>query len=282
MRSVVRSCLCFTFLVVPVCVSAQQETTESAPKSAATSPLATNSDTSSVDRLAAHATRTLPAHVNPNPPNAGDLKMQEETWKGEYEADANGSAILGLDAKPIPVLYNRKGKRIHSKYKAPKTHPINIVNGTLTVDGWTGKARLNHDIPDLKYIYLSAPGMGTVIIAQTAFPGSEEQKQAFAGTTLTVKAGNHELQLSSDQQLVQSKQPVSAYVKFDPAYLEDPKYPVMGYGTLPISPYEWPGAKQATVKGAVESAPPLPASMRPRMSGAVAATPAVHPINMQP
>jgi len=211
--------------------------------------------------------RVLPDDVPPNPPKPEDLKLQKMVWHGEYEADHLGKPLLGPDGKPLPVLYNLKGKRQKSKIKIPKTHPITIVAGTLTVDGWTGKARLNYDIPDLKYIYLSAPTVGTVIISQTAFPGSVEQKGAFDGSNLTVKAGDHELQLASDKPML-GKKPVAAWVKIDPAYTEDPKYPVMGYGSKAKSPYEWPGAKLEKAKeksSAVVEAPPLPVSMRPKM-----------------
>ena len=215
------------------------------------------------DLPAAHSTRDLPPEVEANPPKPEDLKASGSTWKGEYEADKDGKAILGPDDLPIPVLYNSKGKREKSKIKKAKSHPIHIASGTLTVDGWTGKAHLNYDIPDLKFIFLSAPTVGTVVVSQAAFPGSKEQKEAFVGKTLTVKAGDHELQLASDTVLL-GKKPESAWVRQDADFTEDPRYPVMGYGSAAKAPYEWPGAKDTKQKG-VSDAPPLPMSMRPKM-----------------
>jgi hypothetical protein len=190
------------------------------------------------------------------------------TWNGEYEADNDGKPLLGPDARPLPVLYTRKGKRVKSKIKLPKTHPIKIAAGTMTVDGWTGKARLNYDIPDLRYIYLSVPNIGTAVVSQSAFPGSTEQKDAFHENMLTVLAGGHQLELTSDKTLL-GKKAVSAWVRFDPAYTEDARYPVMGYGSAASAPYEWPGAKDGKAGVGPVEAPPLPASMRPKLATAV-------------
>ncbi len=211
----------------------------------------------------AHLLRVLPDDILPNPPKPEELKTNEMTWKGEYEADKLGKPLLGPDGKPLPVLYNKKGKRVKSKIKIPKTHPITIQAGTLTVDGWTGKARLNYDIPDLKYIYLSAPVVGTLIVSQQAFPGSVEQKEAFNGQTLTVSSGDHEFQLTSDKPLM-GKNAVSAWVKVDSDFTEDPRYPVMGYGSKSKAPYEWPGAKIEKATHTID-APPLPVSMQPKL-----------------
>ena len=242
---------------------AQPATQETQPATQdATEPKAKEPKT---DEPAAHTLKTLPVDMAPNPPSDDELKSSGMTWRGEYEADAEGQPLLGPDARPLPVLYNKKGKRVKAKLKLGKTHPLSIANGTLTVDGWTGKARLNYDIPDERgLIYLSAPEVGTVIVSQTAFPGSVEQKEAFRDNTLTVKAGDHELQLASDKPLL-GKKPESAWVKFDPAFTQDPRYPVMGYGRAEAAPYEWPGAKPAK-EGGVAEAPPLPASMQPKLA----------------
>ncbi|WP_157178341.1 hypothetical protein [Terriglobus roseus] len=222
------------------------------------------------DEPSAHTLKVLPAGMEPNPPSVEDLAASGMTWRGEYEASFDGTPLVGPDARPLPVLYNKKGKRVKSKIKVAKSHPISIVDGTMTVDGWTGKARLNHDIPDLKFIYLSAPTIGTVIVSQSAFPGSLEQKDAFRENTLSVKVGDHEFQLASEKPLT-GKKPESAWVKFDPQYTEDSRYPVMGYGSTAGAPYEWPGAKRIENKEATV-APPLPTGMRPKLATAVCIT----------
>jgi hypothetical protein len=217
------------------------------------------------DPPAEHSLRKLPPDVLPNPPKQDDLVLAKRSWRGEYEADAIGLPLLGLDGKPIPVLYDKKGKRIKSGVKIPKTHPIVIAQGTLTVDGLTAKARLNHDIPDLRYIYLSVPDVGTVIVAQGAFIGAAEQAEAFNGNTLTVMAGGHQVQLTSDRPLL-DKGKKSAWVKIDQTYIADKRTPIMGYGSSLHAPYEWPGAKSVAEVGS-KNAPPLPKQLLPTLSG---------------
>lgn len=237
----------------------------------------------------AGATRTLPPGVEPNPPKPEELALNGMTWKGEYETDTTGKILLGSDAMPLPVLYNKKGKRVRSKVKLPKTHPISISNGTLTVDGWAGKAQMNYDVPDMQFLYLSSPSIGTVVISQVPFPGSKEQKAAFDGQTLTVKVEDHELQLASDKPMLKTKA-ASAYVKYDAGFTQDGRYPVMGYGSAIDRPYAWPGAKEARVSGAAGDAPPLPASMKPKLAtticipqaGHSCATPAAASANAAP
>ena len=132
----------------------------------------------------------------------------------------------------------------------------------MTVDGMTVKAALNYEIKDLKYVYFFVPGLGTVVVSNDPFPAAVEQKQAFVDKTLTVKVGEHVLQLSSDDRLL-GKVPESAYVLVDKSFSMPTKFPAMGYGTLRVAPYAWPGSKSnEELKGVVE-APPLPADLRP-------------------
>ena len=68
------------------------------------------------------------------------------------------------------------------KEKPPKMTPVSISAGTLTVDGWTGKARLNYDIADLevRWLCVYAPGIGTTIVSQSPFCRCDgEQPGAF-------------------------------------------------------------------------------------------------------
>ena len=205
--------------------------------------------------------RALPPGLDANPPAPDDLKAEHLTWKGEYQATKDGQPVLGPDSRPIPVLYNTKGKRVKSKVKPLHTHPLTVVAGTLTVDGWTGKARLNYDIPGQDFLYFSSPSIGTVIVSQTAFPDSREQKFAMDGKTLTIHVSEHEIQLSSDKPMA-LKKPESVWVRLDTGYRQDPRYPVMGYGAVTRQPYAWPAATLAATRGAA-AAPPLPQSMMP-------------------
>ena len=97
--------------------------------------------------------------------------------KGHPVFDAAGKPVFATAGEPG---IRRKGKEDRrKKMKPPKMTPLSISAGTLTVDGWTGKAQLNYDIADLKFLYLYAPGIGTTIVSQNPFPGAKEQPGAF-------------------------------------------------------------------------------------------------------
>ena len=161
--------------------------------------------------------------------------------------------------------YDENGKKLHAvKVKPPKTVSVSISRGILTVDGLTGKAALNYEIKDLKYLYFYVPGIGTTVVSNDPFPGAVEQKKAFDDKTLTVSVGEHVVQLSSDKRLL-GKMPESAFVRVDKTFLVPTKFPVMGYGPIRVAPYAWPGSRvNEELKGAVE-APPLPTDLRPAL-----------------
>ena len=144
-------------------------------------------------------------------------------------------AATGKDGKPLKPKHPPKPKKV----KPPPMVPVTIQRGVLTVDGWTGKADLNYTIMDLKYIYLWAPGIGTVVVSSDPFPGAQIQGNAIDGHTLTVNVEGHTLQLTSEHNLLSGKELVkAAYVLLDTAYVPDsPQYPQFGYGTSPKAPY---------------------------------------------
>jgi hypothetical protein len=184
------------------------------------------------------------------------------------QRDKFGHPLFDDHGKPVMQTkdnlgYDENGKKLHaSKEKPPKTVSVSITRGTLTIDGMTGKAALNYEIKDLKYVYFYIPGIGTTVVSNAPFPGAVEQKKAFDDKTLTVTVGEHIVQLTSDQRLL-GKAPESAFVLVDKNFTVPTKFPVMGYGPIRVAPYIWPGSKQnEDLKGAVE-APPLPADLRP-------------------
>ena len=188
----------------------------------------------------------------------------------KQQRDKKGHPLFDLKGQPVMQTkdnlgYDENGKKIHPvKEKPPKTVSVSISHGTLTVDGLIGKAALNYEIKDLKYVYFYVPGIGTTVVSNDPFPGAVEQKHAFDDKTLTVTVGEHVLQLSSDNRLL-GKSPESAYVLVDKYFSAPAKFPVMGYGPIRVAPYAWPGSKQnGEEKGALE-APPLPADLRPAL-----------------
>src|SRR5271170_6255491 len=186
----------------------------------------------------------------------------------KQQRDKYGHPLFDEHNKPVMQTkdnlgYDENGKKLHpSKEKPPKLVSVSIARGTLTVDGMTGKAALNYEIKDLKYVYFFIPGIGTTVVSNAPFPGAVEQKRAFDDKTLTVTVNDHIVQLTSDQRLL-GKAAESAFVSVDKGFTVPTKFPVMGYGPIRVAPYAWPGSKQnAELKDAAE-APPLPADLRP-------------------
>jgi hypothetical protein len=181
--------------------------------------------------------------------------------------DKKGHPAFDEDGKPVfetatNLGYTENGKKIPiKKVKPPKTTPVSIAAGTLTVDGWTGKARLNYDIADLKFLYLYAPGIGTTIVSQNPFPGAKEQVAAFNDKTLKITVDGHPLELASEKRLL-GKKPQSAWVEVDRGFLLPAKFPVFGYGDTIKAPYAWPGSKEVVAS----KAPPLPPDVTPTLA----------------
>jgi hypothetical protein len=184
----------------------------------------------------------------------------------KQQRDKFGHPLFDEHGKPVfqtatELGYDEHGHKLHAeKVKPPKMTPVSIAQGTYTVDGVIGKAELNYDIADLKYIYLYAPGIGVTVISNEPFPGAKAQPNAFNDKTLTVNVGDHTLQLYSEKRLFAKPEP--AYVLVDRDFMLPSKFPVMGYGELRQPPYAWPGAKQVQEAGVVPP-PPLPVNLRP-------------------
>jgi len=184
--------------------------------------------------------------------------------------DKKGHPVFDSGGKPVfqtanNLGYDEKGKKIVAKKeKPPRMTPVSISAGTLTVDGWTGKARLNYDIADLKYLYIYAPGIGTTIVSQNPFPGAKEQPGAFNGATLKITVDGHSIEVASEKQLL-GKNPAAAWVVVDRGFLLPARFPVFGYGDTTRAPYIWPGSKQSVSSGGPAQPPPLPPDVRPAL-----------------
>jgi hypothetical protein len=143
---------------------------------------------------------------------------------------------------------------------------MTIERGVLTVDGWTGKADLNYQIPDFKFAYIWVPGVGTAVISHEFFKGSKLQVDAFNGNMLTVKIDEHTVQLTSERPLLPSKNKKvktdSAYVALDTTYADPSLFPVFGYGDTSVAPFKWPGSLADLHRN--PEAPPMPAGIKPK------------------
>jgi hypothetical protein len=187
----------------------------------------------------------------------------------KQQRDKKGHPLFDDNGKPVFQTKNDKGYDEHGKKikvqkeKEPKKIPMSVARGTMTVDGMTGKAALNYDIADLKFVYLYAPGIGVAIVSSEPFQGAVEQKNAFNGKTLTVNIGEHTLQLASEKLLL-GKKTESAYVMVDRQFTLPSRFPVMGYGTVMKPPYQWPGSKQNGKEADIaDYAPPPPSDLLP-------------------
>ncbi|MGA7157338.1 MAG: hypothetical protein WBY53_10845 [Acidobacteriaceae bacterium] len=189
------------------------------------------------------------------------------------QRDKKGHPLFDEKGKPVFQTasdkgYDEHGKKIKVvKEKPPKMIPVTIARGTFTVDGMIGKAELNYNIADFKYMYLYAPGIGTLVVSDRPFQGGKEEKNAFNDKTLTVTTEDHKLQVASDVRLLpKGKKAESAYVLVDRDFFLPTPYPVVGYGGIVKAPYVWPGSREnAPLKGAFVAPPPIPVDLRPVM-----------------
>ena len=177
-------------------------------------------------------------------------------------------------AKQPKAKKAKKAKK--KKERKPEVTPLTVTRGTFTVDGIIGKAALNYKIADLKFLYFYLPGVGTVIVSNNRFDGATEEPGAFSGQSLTVTAGNHEMQLSSDDVILgrtahlgkggkKNARPESAWVMLDDGFFLSEKFPVVGYGAVATRPYQWPGSKVSPVQSGVKDAPPIPKVLKPKL-----------------
>lgn len=190
------------------------------------------------------------------------------------QRDKHGHPVFDEHGKPVfqtatDLGYDEKGHKLKvKKEKPPKATPVSISRGTYTVDGVIGKAALNYDIPDLKYIYLYAPGVGIAVVSNAPFPGAKEQPTAFDGMTLTVTVDGHSLQLASEKKLLpgKDKHPQPAYVLVDRDFQMPSRFPVVGYGEIRRPPYAWPGSRLNGKFAGPVAPPPIPKDLRPTLA----------------
>jgi hypothetical protein len=188
--------------------------------------------------------------------------MQLRDKKGHPVFDAEGNPVFQTANN---LGYDEHGKKIkRKKQKERRKTPLAIHAGVLTVDGWTGKARLNYDIADVNYLYVYAPGIGTTVVCLSQFPGATEQVNAFKDKTLHVTVEGHVMELSSEKQLL-GKKPAAAWVAVDRGFMLPERFPVFGYGTTTRPPYAWPGSKQTIEAAGVITPPPLPKDVQPKL-----------------
>jgi len=288
LRTTIGRFLALGWIASAACLSAQTETTAPADRTqaaAAAAPAAQSTATQPKPAKDKSAKKAKNVYTGPNtivvlPPTPmldgegkqrvdpdGNLMFnppvkQIRDKKGHPAFDGNGKPLFQTATN---LGYDEKGRKILvKKVKPPKMTPVSISAGTLTVDGWTGKARLNYDIADLKFLYIYAPGVGIAIVSQNQFPGAKEQPSAFNGKALKITVDGHPIELASEKPLL-GKKPQSAWVVVDRGFLLPAKFPVFGYGSATKAPYAWPGSKESVAAKGPVQAPPLPPDVRPTL-----------------
>ncbi|GAA3762420.1 hypothetical protein [Terriglobus aquaticus] len=196
-------------------------------------------------------------------------KKQQEAEAKLLKLEDNEIAISVFDDQGNPVKIPpcaKKDKSCQEKRKEllkQKRVELNVQNGTLTVDGMIGRARLNYEIPSFLYLYVSVPGYGTIVASPVHFPYSTELKDALDGPTLTITTpDDHVVQLSSEKPL-SGKAKRSIFFAVDHDFQQPGRYPSIGYGTVNKAPYVWPGALPMSdeQKRHLANAPALPKGM---------------------
>ncbi len=163
---------------------------------------------------------------------------------------------------------------------------MNIQDGILSVDGLLAKVHLDYKVVDAEFFYFYVPGEGTAVVSRFKTPNSTEIKDAFRGNVLRFATGGHDFKLENSGPML-TRGSATAYVKLDMDREAKTlgNYPMMGFGTVPQSPYAWPAAlplphqeTAATDSGNSLKAPPIPDYMLPRrISVSVSTVPADAP-----
>lgn len=210
-----------------------------------------------------------------------DAKAQKQAEKDRKSAEEEAKFLKLQDNEIVAAAFDEQGNPVklppcskkdkvcqqkRKELLKQKKIGLHVQNGTLTVDGWTGKARLNYDVKNFQYLYVSVPTYGTIVASPEHFPNSTELKNALDGQTLTITTkDDHIVQLASDE-LLAGKQKHSIFYSVDSNYRQPGNFPSVGYGFVNKAPYAWPGTLPLTEdqKRRMAQAPVLPKGMEAR------------------
>ena len=252
--------LLIAFIAAQLLPAAHAAASNPAESDAIAAPPATSTATP------APASTTQSATATPAVTEADKDDDDDDTTNGKPAPSKHG--LFGPKKLPYCKPGEDPGPKKTCRIKLPKMTPVNITDGTLTVDGMIAKVGLNYQIADLKYLYFWVPGTGIYVVGDKPFPNAKEEPAAFHGHTLTVTVNDRSVQLYSDQFLLKKeRKEISAWVLLDPtlaAPSDDPHFrsPTFGWGVSPAAPYSWPGSNMSDPKKHA-LAPPVPTNLRP-------------------
>lgn len=156
----------------------------------------------------------------------------------------------------------------HRKTDAPLIY-ARVRNGIYSVDGMVGKVQLNYDVKGANYLYLFVPGVGTALVSLAPSTDAVSVPAAYHDGELTLRIGDHTLNLTGVESLVNDngKTPAKVFVLLDRESWKLNHTPMLGFGMTAKAPYEWPGAlpQQADADPQPEVVRlPVPVSLLPR------------------
>ena len=168
----------------------------------------------------------------------------------KQQRDKKGHPLFDAEGKPVmqtkdELGYDENGKKLHrlEREAAKDNRQSPSAVAPLTVDGMTGKAALNYEIKDLKYVYFYVPGIGTTVVSTDPFPGAVEQE------TCLRRQDPHRDRKRAHRAVILGQSPLRQgsaslpIVLVDKSFSVPTRFPVMGYGPIRVAPYAWPGSK---------------------------------------
>ncbi len=181
-----------------------------------------------------------------------------------FAAGTSARPELGGD---VPVRVPSALPSHHKKTDAPLLY-ARVREGIYSVDGMVGKVKLNYDVRGASYLYFFVPGLGTAVVSLEPSGEGVPEPGAYHDGELTMRAGEHTLNLTGVESLVddKGKQPGRVYVRLDRSSWRLSRAPMLGFGTVSQAPYEWPGAlpSQTAATGTGEATLPVPPNLLPR------------------
>ena len=163
--------------------------------------------------------------------------MRTKRW-GQRWKRAGLGAVLVVCAALTGSAQARETASAGSTRHTPRLHAFRVQEGVLTLDGLTLRTHINLRTAAWQSLFIDLPAVGVVRISEQPFPGSAEQKAAFQGNVLTVRAGGRRLELTASNRLRRAK---SAYVRFDPGPGRGNTLPAIGYGGETLASVVWAG-----------------------------------------
>lgn len=190
-----------------------------------------------------------------------EAKAQKDAEKQKKEAEEDAHSLKLQDNEIFATTFDENGNAVNlppcskqdklcqqkrKEFLKQKSIGLNVQNGTLMIDGFIGKTRLNYDVKTFGYLYIAVPDYGTLLISPERFPNSTEAKDALDHKTLAITtADSHLIQLTSEA-VISGRQKRSLFYSVDRTYRLPGNRPSVGYGFASKAPYTWPGVTPLT------------------------------------